>query len=232
MTLYQMTHPAAVAPAAGRSPAERRAAPRSTNGSSSGLAWLGVALLLGAVALVGWHLAPAPIDWQPAIAGSQPWRAFSAVGVHYSLQHLLANLAGLGLTAAYGIVARVPARVAVAWLAAWPLTQIGLLLRPELLHYGGLSGVLHAGVAVVATWLLSTGGRGQRWLAAAVLLGVGTKVLGEAPWGPVLRHPASWDIAVAPLAHATGLVAGVSCAVAVAAWTRRQQRHGPIGTPR
>lgn len=191
------------------------------------LAWLGVALLLGAVALGGWRMASAPIDWQPPLAWQQPWRALTAVGVHYSLQHLTANLAGLGLTALYGVVARVPARVAVAWLIAWPLTQIGLLLRPELRHYGGLSGVLHAGVAVVATWLLLTGTRGQRWLAAAVLLGVCTKVLTEVPWGPVLRHPAGWDIAVAPLAHATGATAGVLSAAAMAAWARWQDRQRP-----
>jgi hypothetical protein len=29
--------------------------------------------------------------------------------------------------------------IAAAWLIAWPLTQLGLLARPDLVHYGGLS---------------------------------------------------------------------------------------------
>ena len=39
------------------------------------------------------------------------------------------------------------------------------------------------------------------------------KVLGETPWGPALRHPEGWGIAVAPIAHATGAVAGAVCAL-------------------
>jgi rhomboid family GlyGly-CTERM serine protease len=180
-----------------------------------GLAWAGVALLLAACALAGWSVAHQALDWQPALAATQPWRAFSAIGVHYSLQHLAGNVAGVALVGVFGVVARVPVRLAAAWLAAWPLTQWGLLVRPELGHYGGLSGVLHAGVAAVLTFLLVTGTRAQRWVAAAVLAGLVTKLLSEAPWGPALRHPAGWDIAIAPLAHATGAAAGAVCALVV-----------------
>lgn len=188
-----------------------------------GWAWLTVALLLGVGALAGWPVAREAreaIDWQPALAAREPWRAFTAIGVHYSGQHLTVNLAGLALTAALGVVARVPARLAWAWLAAWPLTQFGLLMKPELAHYGGLSGVLHAGVAGVVVFLLATGTRAQRWVAGAVALGGIAKLLNEAPWGEALRHPAGWDIAVAPLAHATGVVAGAVCA-AIVLVTRR-----------
>ena len=41
-------------------------------------------------------------------------------------------------------------RDSLAWLLSWPLTQWGLMLQPELLHYGGLSGVLHGGAAIAA----------------------------------------------------------------------------------
>ncbi|HZT55700.1 MAG TPA: rhombosortase, partial [Burkholderiaceae bacterium] len=184
---------------------------------AGGRAWLGVAALLAAGALAGWPVAHEAIDWQPGLASTQPWRAFTAIGVHYSALHLAANLAGTALVGCFGAVARVPRRCAWAWLAAWPLTQFGLLLKPELLHYGGLSGVLHAGVAIVGIYLLATGARAQRGtgaraqgaLAAAVLVGLVAKLLSEAPWGDALRHPAGWDIAVAPLAHATGALAGV-----------------------
>ena len=179
---------------------------------SGSRAWIGVTILLGACALAGWALPREALDWQPALAAREPWRAVSAVGVHYSAQHLAANLAGAALAGALGAVAQVPARLAWAWLAAWPLTQLGLLVRPDLAHYGGLSGVLHAGVAAVGVFLLSTGTRAQRWAGGALLLGLAAKIASESPLGAALRHPAGWDIAVAPLAHATGALAGAICA--------------------
>jgi rhomboid family GlyGly-CTERM serine protease len=183
-------------------------------------AWVGVAVLLAACALLGWPLthAWAPVvpaealDWQPALALSQPWRAFTAVLVHYSVAHLIGNLAGVALAGVFGVVALVPTRMAGAWLAAWPLTHFGLLVKPELAHYGGLSGVVHAGVAIVIVYVLATGTRAQRLVGSAVLAGFCGKLLSEAPWGEALRHPAGWDIAVAPIAHATGSLAGAFCA--------------------
>ncbi len=183
--------------------------------------WPAFAALLCLSAWLGSHIDQTHIDWQPSLALINPWRAFTAVAVHYSQLHLTANLAGAALVAALGFAARVPTASTLAWAAAWPLTQIGLLLKPELLHYGGLSGVLHAGVAVVAVHLIATGATSQRWVGGALVVGVCAKVLNESPWGPALRHPPGWDIAVAPLAHATGLVAGVACAF-VAEFMRRR----------
>ena len=189
-------------------------------------AWAALAALLCGLALLARWLPVASIDWQPTLAWREPWRAFSAAALHYSTLHLDANLAGAMLVGAFGVSARLPMRVAVAWLVAWPLTQLGLLVQPALVHFGGLSGVLHAGVAVVSVHLLlATTGR-PRWIGAATLVVVCIKVLGESPWGPPLRHPAEWDIAVAPLAHASGLVAGVLCALAAQAITNIRRRHG------
>ena len=185
--------------------------------AAPGRAWGGLALLLALLALAGWGAPREAIDWQPTLVLTQPWRAFSAVGVHYSLLHLLANLAGAAAVGALGIAARAPGSAAWAWGASWPLTQLGLLLEPALVHYGGLSGVLHAGVAVVAVVLLwspnAPSWRARRWVGLALLAGLIAKVLLEAPWGAPLRHPAGIDIAVAPLAHASGAVAGLVCAV-------------------
>jgi rhomboid family GlyGly-CTERM serine protease len=189
-----------------------------------GWAWAGVALLLGVCALTARLLPAEAIDWQPALAFSEPWRAVTAAGVHYSAQHLLANLAGAALAGLFGVVARVPLRLAWAWLAAWPLTQFGLLVKPELTHYGGLSGVLHAGVSAVVVFLLMTGTRAQRGVATAVLLGLCAKLLSESPWGAPLRHPSGWDIAIAPIAHVTGAIAGALCA-AVALLSPRLHPH-------
>jgi rhomboid family GlyGly-CTERM serine protease len=148
------------------------------------------------------------LDWQPSLSGSQPWRAWSAGLVHFSELHLTANLAGCVLVAALGLAARVPARCVVAWALAWPMLHLGLWVQPALTHYGGLSGVLHAGVAVVAVHLLWRPSRSQRRIGALVLAGLAMKLLGEAPWAGAISHPEGWDVAVAPLAHVSGVVAG------------------------
>lgn len=174
--------------------------------------WAALALLLALAALAGWWADPHTIDWQPALATREPWRAFTAVAVHYSPLHLGANLAGALLVGALGVVARVPGRIVLAWALAWPLTQAGLLLRPELAHYGGLSGVLHAGVVAAALWLV-VHDRGRRQLIGAAILGVLlVKIIGEAPWGPAVQTREGWDIAVAPFAHASGAFCGLLCA--------------------
>ena len=99
-------------------------------------------------------------------------------------------------------------------------------MQPALAHYGGLSGVLHAGVAVVAVHLLATGPRAQRSIALAILGGLVLKIAIEAPWAQVLRHPAGWDIAVAPLAHATGAIAGALCSAVAEGLARRRKKAG------
>ena len=153
------------------------------------------------------------LDWQPTLALQQPWRWITAAWVHLSSQHLLGNLVGALLVAAYGSSAGCGRRAALAWALAWPLTHAALLLQPTLQHYGGLSGLMHAGVAV-ASWQLLRGERGQRRaVGAAVLAMMALKLLLEAPWqGGPLRHDSGWDIAIAPLAHSTGALAGLLCA--------------------
>ena len=189
-------------------------------GSNASALWLVLAALLILGSVLAWHSDRARWGWQPELAVSQPWRAWSAAFVHFSSLHLMANLAGALLVGALGWAARVPARSSVAWAVAWPLTQVGLLIQPTLLQYGGLSGVLHAGVVVVSVQLVFAGTRTQRRVGAATLLIVLLKVLSETPWAGPLSHPAGWDIAVAPMAHASGLVAGVLTALAAQAWHR------------
>ena len=176
-------------------------------------AWAGVAALLCVAALAGGSVEREVLDWQPGLAFTQPWRALTAVAVHYNGIHLAGAIAGTVLTGALGFAANVPARLVWAWLAAWPLTHFGLLIKPELVHYGGVSGVVHAGVAAVIVFLLVQKNRPQRLIGAAMLVGILIKVLGETPWGPALRHPEGWGIAVAPIGHATGAVAGAVCAL-------------------
>ena len=178
-------------------------------------AWLAVTCLLALPSLATWPtqgLALRALSWQPALALSEPWRWWTAAWVHLSLKHLVANLVGALLVAALGWAARVPPRAGWAWLLAWPLTHLGLLLQPGLQRYGGLSGVLHAGVAVAAVHLMTLQERRARLLGAAILAGMALKIVLEGPWRGPLIHPPEWDIAVAPLAHLLGTAWGCACA--------------------
>src|SRR6185369_416542 len=99
--------------------------PSSPDGG--GRAWCALAAVLAVGAALAFGRESTAFDWQPSLALAQPWRAFSAAFIHYSALHLSANLAGAVLVGALGFFARVPSPVALAWLVAWPLTQLGLL---------------------------------------------------------------------------------------------------------
>jgi len=162
---------------------------------------------LAALALLAWPLPRAALDWQPALLAAQPWRAVTAAFVHWTPTHLAGNLAGCAVLALLGWRAALGPREALAGLLALPLTQLGLLLRPELTHYAGLSGALHGLTAIAALSLLVRGGR-ARAVGAAIALGLAAKLALEAPLGPLLRHAPGLDFPVAPLAHLTGTLAG------------------------
>jgi rhomboid family GlyGly-CTERM serine protease len=180
--------------------------------------WCGVSALLVTGALIAHGRVADAIDWQPGLAWSEPWRWWSAAWVHFSDLHLRVNLAGALLVALLGFASDVPMRAAMAWLIAWPLTQLALVAQPGVAHYGGLSGVLHAGVAVVTMQLIIEGPRRRRLLGVALFAGLVLKLLSETPWlGPV-QHSQGMDIPVVPLAHVTGAVSGwVTCAVLLGA---------------
>lgn len=189
-----------------------------------GTAWVALAALLAAGSVFATALPAALLDWQPARAAAEPWRAWTAAFVHWSAPHLGANLLAAGVVALFGWAARLPWAHAVAWSIAWPLTQCGLWLQPALLHFGGLSGVLHAGVAVGACAVAQQASGRSRAVGLCLLAGMATKIVLEAPWGAPLRDERMLDIAVAPLAHATGAVSGLLCAGAATLWQRRRGR--------
>lgn len=148
------------------------------------------------------------------LAAAEPWRLWTAAFVHWSDQHLAADLAGCAVVAAFGFAARCGAAATWAWALAWPATQALLLVEPALAHYGGLSGVLHAGVAVAAVELLRQA-PARRRIGAWVLAGLAAKVLVEQPWRGPLQHWPGWNIAIAPLAHSAGALAGLAAAALV-----------------
>jgi hypothetical protein len=255
-----------------------------------GMAWVMLAglLCLGAVVVTaisaesGAMPATAPItqalDWQAALGLHEPWRLWTCAWVHWSAAHLAVNLAGGAVVAFVGWRARLPPAAAVAWFVAWPVTQVLMAaigqerLAAAMPHYGGLSGVLHAGVVVLGLslawpiararprlpalpsrvdttfaatrapaiepsritegpWAMTDMGAltalpvstldqppphvdeepplRERWIGIAIVAGTLAKVLLEAPWDLAPRPSAALGIAVAPIAHACGLAAGL-----------------------
>ena len=124
-------------------------------------AWLcaGAFVVTAISAEDGAALATAPLanalDWQAALGLREPWRLWTCAWVHWSGAHLLVNALGAIVVAFVGWRARLPAAAALAWFVAWPATQLAMAtlgsdrVAAAMPHYGGLSGVLHAGVVVL-----------------------------------------------------------------------------------
>ena len=64
----------------------------------------------------------------------------------------------------------------------------------------------------------------RRAVGAMVALGLVAKVALERPFGDLLHTAGGMDIAIAPIAHATGVIAGFACAGAVLAWHQNRGR--------
>jgi rhomboid family GlyGly-CTERM serine protease len=185
-----------------------------------GRAWVLLALLLLAATL-------APLDaprwaWDRALLASEPWRWLSGALAHWTPQHAAANAAGAAVLAWVGWRAALPWRAALAWAAAGPLGQALLWCKPDLQQVAGLSGWLHAGVAVLCVGLLAQPVARARWVGAAVAVGLLVKLALEQPWGPALRMEPLWGaMPVVPWAHAAGALAGaVLGALALRPWQR------------
>jgi hypothetical protein len=189
-------------------------------------AWIALALLHGLAAAVVARLGstwPHVLDWEGGAAGLQPWRVFTAAWVHWSPQHLALNLGAAAGLAALGFAARLPHAAAHAWLLAWPTSQIATPLLPAPEHLGGLSGVLHAGVAVAAVWLLLRVRTGAaRVVGAALVVTLVAKLAWEGWRGP---QPIPGTSAVNwPAMHLIGVVCGAALAALFA--FRADRRNG------
>ena len=167
------------------------------------------ALLYGHDALRHPAAAWAPgLEWRADHLGREPWRLLTAALVHHDLRHLGANVAGCAAVALFGWAGRLPWRATLAVALAWPLTHAALLWAPGLARYGGLSGLLHAAVAVAALHLLLHERGRARLIGALVWGGLVAKVLAEAPWQGAVQTQPGWDFPIAVGAHAAGLVCG------------------------
>ncbi|RTL34688.1 MAG: rhombosortase [Burkholderiales bacterium] len=190
--------------------------------------WPLLCALLATTSLAAWPLPHDLLDWQPTLLATQPWRTLTAAFVHWTPLHLAANLAGCAVLALLGWRGGLGRREAVASLIALPLTQLGLLLKPALQRYGGLSGELHAMAAIAALTLLTHPGR-ERWIGGGIALGLALKIALEQPLGAALRLTEGFDFAVAPFAHLSGAAAGlIAWALTIAVMNRKTR--SPHGT--
>ncbi len=187
--------------------------------SQPAFAWVALASVLFVGSLLAWFAPPEAWLWRRDAPG-EAWRWWSAAFVHRSGLHLASNLAGLVLVAMLGAATRLPWQAAAAWALAWPLTHAGLWLAESPNGYGGLSGVLHAGLAVAAVFMITAPVRGHRLLGAAMALGLAAKLAIESPWEAAVRPSAYWGFPVVVAAHAAGALAGLLVALAFQAGRR------------
>lgn len=159
---------------------------------------------------------------------------WSCAWFHGSPAHKFANLTALFILIVLALAQRAGPSAALAWFAAWPLTHVGMIFRPELTTYIGLSGVLHAGATVLAlNQIICQDGKPFKLIGWILLIGLAIKViLMENPWNAILIPSHSSDINVAPWAHLSGIIAGLICGGLTFFLQRAPQfkRHKP--TPR
>lgn len=156
------------------------------------------------------------------------WSWWTTAWLHGSEPHLWRNLMGCGLLLLLGALSHVNWRDTQAWLIAWPLTHLGMLLEPTLTSYAGLSGVLHAGVAIVALANLHHPHRPSHRVAGIVLLAwLAGKLFMENPWTHHLVLSTESAINIAPWAHLSGALAGALAWTAVHANRPGQSRRPP-----
>ncbi|MCW7536653.1 hypothetical protein OOT46_02120 [Aquabacterium sp. A7-Y] len=176
--------------------------------SAPGHAWAALAVLLGLVAAAGFvWLPPDALVWRRATPLA-PSRWLTPVMVHFTPLHLLANLAALAVLAMLGRAARLPGAAALAWALAWPATHALLPLAQGLDRYAGLSGVVHAGTAVAALFMMACAQPRLRMIGALVATGLAAKLWSEDIWQRPVQFDAAWGFPVAVAAHASGALAG------------------------
>ena len=175
--------------------------------------WLSVCVCHAVASMLVWWMGERLPDWLIWRADhwlDRPWTLWTSAWVHMNTQHLISNQLAVGALAAMAWVLKPGLRASAAWLAAWPLVPLVLPLWPHVGYYAGLSGLIHAAVAVVGVYLLA--GRSavpvaRRW-GLMLLAGLLAKLLYERSW----QWPVVWSdglgISVVQSAHLVGAVGG------------------------
>lgn len=187
--------------------------------------WLLLCGVHGVVSMILWwgqESAVQTLIWRADDWTGRVWTLWTSAWVHVNTPHLIGNQLALGALVAFAWVVRPPWPATLAWLLAWPLTQLSLVLWPHIGYAVGLSGLLHAGAMVLACHLVL--GRlpvpkARRW-GALLALGVGTKVVLERGWAQPVVWDAGIDTSVVQAAHLAGVLWGVGLGLLTAAWPR------------
>lgn len=180
--------------------------------------WLS-ALLLIAAALIASARPDAFVLTRVGLVDGELWRLWTGHLVHHTPAHFVFDVGVAVLL--LGFVPR-----ALPWLFLAPFVGIAaLVLRPELVSYAGLSGVLH-GVMVLACLRLRRSGDGMgRCLASAALVAVMAKAAYEVSTGAA-AFTADIEMGGATVfeAHFVGALLGLLLGVCQAAARRRASR--------
>jgi len=170
-------------------------------------ATLGIAV--AAVAAYVWpRLADAWIYERPAILAGQVWRLWTGHLVHYSVSHLLLDLA-VFVAAGGWLEWILPRPARWFYLLAPPVISAALLVgEPTLARYAGLSGVATGVLVLLALVQWRRDAAAPVWFWPAVLALVAVKVAVEARGTTPLFARFDPDIRVVPLAH----LGGIACA--------------------
>lgn len=203
--------------------------------------WLWLCVLHGmASMLVWWAGEPAShfLTWRAGESWSRPWTWWTTAWVHLHTPHLIGNQMTIGAFAAWAWLVRPDRLTALTWCAAWPVSTLTLNVWPQIGYCVGLSGVLHAGIAIMGLFMLR--GRFRRgservwgWL---LLTGLGLKLFSEQGW----HSPVVWDsaanLSVVRAVHFTGALSGVVMALLmmmayalVFGFLRRLRRRSRLG---
>lgn len=181
-------------------------------------AWPGLCALLGVLSVVFWLLdppgyaaaqLPGLLSWDAALWWQRPWTLWTASLVHLSGSHLLANLASLAALAVLGAALHARQSAALALFMAWPLGTASLLLWPGVMHYRGLSGLIHA--AVLALWAHAAINSIAKPISFVLLAGVLLKLMMEHAWSQPMAFDPGWGFNVVYAAHLGGAAAGAAC---------------------
>ena len=195
------------------------------NGSSR--TWLGLCVAHGVASMLLWWAgepAVAALTWRVDTWLQQPWTLWTSSWVHMNTPHLIGNQVALGALAAFAWAIRPTLACAVAWLLAWPLMQLSLLLWPQIGYAVGLSGLLHAGAMVLAVQLILKRiavPKAPRW-GGLLALGLLTKLVAENGWA----YPVVWDggneMSVVQAMHLAGAFWGMVLGLALGRRVRQQ----------
>jgi rhomboid family GlyGly-CTERM serine protease len=165
-----------------------------------------------------------------AIDQGEFWRLLTGHLVHLSSTHLFANVLALGVVGSVIERLRLPGNAALPVVMALGISIVLYIYEPQLIVYGGLSGIIYG----LATYLALFGLGYRRYKAASALL-LGTMLWsiargllsGEA--GTLIPRPEPFQSV--PLSHLAGLVAAVALVSLMLARSLMNPHRGGFHTP-